>query len=187
MSWFSAKSSASQLAERLKKFDRRSPEQPATAPVRAAPAAPPPVYVKPTRIMQPPPEEVARAITAELADADLIEDDRTRPAIEAPEVGETSEGRRAPRKPQSLPAYITGPGMSNIIPARIIDMSATGAKVELTPMGRSTGIPLGFLPDRFVLVLRHDRMEVDCEIVWQEDWLLGLRFLGFPRPMQDKR
>ena len=109
------------------------------------------------------------------------------PASEVKEAAETSESRRAPRNQQSLPAYITGPGMGNIIPARVIDMSATGAKVELTPMGRSTGIPLGDLPDRFALVLRQDRMEVDCEIVWRDEWLLGVRFLGFPRPMQDKR
>lgn len=190
MSWFSAKSSASQLAERLKKFERKAPEAASAAPALPVPAAPPPVYVKPTRIMQPHPEEVARAITAELADADLIEDERPRAADEEQlhqQSAADAEGRRAPRKPQALPAYITAPGMSNIIPSRVIDMSATGAKIELTPMGRSTGIPLGYLPDRFVLVLRHDRMEVDCEIVWQEEWFLGLRFLGFPRPMQDKR
>lgn len=187
MSWFNAKSSATQLAERLKKFERKAADQPAPTPVRVTPAPPPAVYVKPTRVMPPSAEEVARAITAELADADLIKDVSAAPASEVKEAAETSESRRAPRKQQSLPAYITGPGMGNIIPARVIDMSATGAKVELTPMGRSTGIPLGDLPDRFALVLRQDRMEVDCEIVWRDEWLLGVRFLGFPRPMQDKR
>lgn len=77
--------------------------------------------------------------------------------------------------------------MSNVIPAKVVDMSATGAKVELVPLGRSAGIPMGFLPDRFLLVLRNDRMEVDCEVMWQEEWFAGLRFLGFPRPMQERR
>lgn len=95
--------------------------------------------------------------------------------------------RGAPRKNHTLPAYLTAPGMSNVVPARVIDMSATGAKIELMPLGRSSGIPMGDLPDNFILVLRVDRMEVDCELIWQNDWMIGARFLGVPRPTPDRR
>lgn len=183
MNWSNARNSAALLAERLKALDRKADVAPVAAPTRAMPET---VYVKPPRALRPPPEMVAEAITAELED--LMDD-----TVQVPASGEAGgeadhvEERIAPRKPQSLTAYVTAPGMSNVIPARVVDMSATGAKIELTPMGRSTGIPLGYLPDRFVLVLKQDRMEVDCETVWQEQWLMGLRFLGFPRPTKEKR
>ncbi|MCB1520501.1 MAG: PilZ domain-containing protein [Hyphomicrobiaceae bacterium] len=191
MSWQSARESASILAERLKKIDRRA--RPATADAASATASPPsalaPVYVKPSRTPAPSAELIAQAIDDDMGDLIEVE---TAPVTEAPagpaaNEEESSEHRRAPRKNQALPAYLTGAGMANIIPARVIDMSATGAKIELTPMGRSTGIPMTALPDRFVLVLRHDKMEVDCEAVWREEWLLGVRFLGFPRPQKDAR
>lgn len=183
MNWSNARNSAALLAERLKKFDKSAVAEPAPPPARSLPET---VYVKPPRAMTPPPEMIAEAITAELAD--IMDDPIDGPAAENVGAGAGKvDDRIAPRKTQSLPAYITAPGMSNIIPARVVDMSATGAKIELTPMGRSTGIPLGYLPERFVLVLKQDRMEVDCETVWQEQWLMGVRFLGFPRPTKEKR
>lgn len=176
MSWRSARESANLLAERLKKLDR--PAAPASRPAVAEP-----VFVKPSRRPLPPADAATGAIDAELADIDLIERERADDTVD--EADETPEARRAPRKSQTLPAYVTGAGMTSIIPARVIDMSATGAKIELTPMGRSTGIPMTHLPDRFVLVLRYDKMEVDCETVWRKEWFVGVRFLGFPRPQID--
>lgn len=198
MSWQSARDSAALLAERLKLFDRsrrverRGKVGAGTARVEPA-KGPEPYFVKPSRQLEPAPEpapapvSLADAITAELADADLIETGVEAPApldeaaVEDAD-DEQADGRRAPRKMQILPAYVTAPGMPNAISARVLDMSATGAKIELTPMGRATGIPMTELPDRFILVLRHDKMEVDCETVWRDEWLVGVRFLGFPRP-----
>lgn len=200
MSWQSARDSAALLAERLKLFDRsRGAERRGkggTGEPRAKQAkGPEPYFVKPSRHLEPAPApepvaapvSLADAITAELADADLIETGVAAPApLDEAEVedahDEQADGRRAPRKMQTLPAYLTAPGMTNAISARVLDMSATGAKIELTPMGRATGIPMTELPDRFILVLRHDKMEVDCETVWRDEWLVGVRFLGFPRP-----
>lgn len=144
-----------------------------------------PYYVKPSRAIEVAPATVcvADAITADLVDAELIESavDDVHSDVADDAGDELAEGRRAPRKSQILPAYITAVGMSNVIPSRVLDMSATGAKIELTPMGRATGIPMNVLPERFILVLRHDKMEVDCETVWRDEWLVGVRFLGFPR------
>jgi len=180
MSWRNARESAALLSERLKKLERK-PE------AATRPSLSQPVFVKPSRTVAPSVEK-ADAITAELADIDLIE--LVAPAGQpmqdelAAEAEQPAEGRRAPRKSHTLPAYLTGAGMTNVIPGRVLDMSATGAKIELTPMGRASGIPMTDLPDRFILVLRHDKMEVDCETVWRKDWLIGVRFLGFPRPQQ---
>jgi hypothetical protein len=93
--------------------------------------------------------------------------------------------QRAPQDPDAARLHHR-PGMSNIIPARVVDMSATGAKMELTPLGRSSGIPMGDLPNQFNLVMRVDRMEVDCEMIWQVDWLIGVRFLSVPRPTHER-
>lgn len=121
-------------------------------------------------------------IPEDLEDLDASSEDAT------PYLGTLlSERRRAPRRQQVIAAYLTAPGMTNIIPARIIDMSATGARVEMTPLGRAGGVPAGNLPEHFILVLRHDRIEFDCTIAWQKEWLMGVRFLGMSRPTADRR
>lgn len=199
MSWNSARESAALLAERLKLFERKpsvdrrkgqASRQPAAEKAESAAA----VYVKPSRVMapEPPPPTVAETVMADLTDADLLEpahapEAETEAQASEPEAAELAETRRAPRKSHMLPAYVTAQGMANIIPARVLDMSATGAKIELTPMGRATGVPMTHLPDRFTLVLRQDKMDVDCEIVWREEWIIGVRFLGFPRPSQTRK
>ncbi|MBL8565261.1 MAG: PilZ domain-containing protein [Hyphomicrobiaceae bacterium] len=196
MSWQSARASAALLAERLKLLDsaranggmverRKKPRDADDGEPQPQPA----MFVKPSRKLEPPPPPVADVLTQELADAGLIEveTETNAPDPEPSAEEDTPEARRAPRKQQALPALVTSPEIANAVPARVIDMSATGAKVELTPMGRATGVPLTDLPGRFLLVLRHDRMEVDCELVWRDGWMLGVRFLGFPRPSQVAR
>ncbi len=196
MSWQSARASAALLAERLKLLDsaranggmverRKKPRDAGEAKAEAPPA----MFVKPSRELEPSPPPVADVLTQELADAGLIEVEAEADVLEVePEhQDDTPESRRAPRKHQALHALVTSPEMANAVPARVIDMSATGAKIELTPMGRATGVPLTELPERFLLVLRHDRMEVDCELVWRDAWMLGVRFLGFPRPSRMTR
>ncbi|MFN3868887.1 MAG: PilZ domain-containing protein [Hyphomicrobiaceae bacterium] len=194
MSWTSARASAALLAERLKRLDvartggagdrRMKPRDETTSPAQRA-SPPEPFFVKPSRTIEPTPPPAAETFDDQFSD--LLEEAAAAP-VKAPSApAEPSEHRRAPRKHQVLPAYVTSPEMAALIPARVIDMSATGAKIELTPMGRSTGIPMTHLPNRYTLVLRHDRMEVDCETVWREEWYVGVRFLGFPRPMQAGR
>ena len=189
MSWQSARDSAVQLAERLKLFEKPRAIERRSTPRPEAETGPEPYYVKPSRKAEPEPQpvSVADSVTAELDD--LVEAALPTPAPvygsqDEPARESSEDVRRAPRKAHILPAYVTAPDMANVVPARVIDMSATGAKIELTPMGRATGIPMTHMPDRFVLVLRHDKLEVDCEIVWREEWIIGVRFLGFPRPSQ---
>lgn len=98
-----------------------------------------------------------------------------------------AEHRRSARKVQSIAGYVTAPGMSSIIPARVIDISVSGARIELTPLGRASGVPISQLPEQFIFVFRHDRIEVDCELVWQKDWIIGVRFLSASRPTRERR
>ena len=91
--------------------------------------------------------------------------------------------RRVRRKQTSLPGLITFKSMRLQVPCTIADMSGTGARLKL-PAGASQSFgDLEHLPDRITLVLRADRMQVDCEIKWRRTGSLGVRFLGPPVPL----
>ncbi len=97
------------------------------------------------------------------------------------------EGRRAPRKSSVIGGVITSKSMVAERPCKIVDMSATGAKIRLMPTSDQTrGLPSG-VPEEFTLVLRVDRIEVDCEIAWRKDREFGVRFKGVPRPLAKGR
>ena len=97
------------------------------------------------------------------------------------------EGRRAPRKSSVIGGTITSKSMVAERPCKIVDMSATGAKIRLMPTSDQTrGLPSG-VPDEFTLVLRVDRIEVDCEVAWRKDREFGVRFKGVPRPLAKGR
>jgi hypothetical protein len=98
-----------------------------------------------------------------------------------------AEGRRAPRKSSVIGGTITASSMVAERPCKIVDMSATGAKIRLMPTSdQSRGLPAG-VPDQFTLVLRVDRIEVDCEVAWRKDRELGVKFRGVPRPLAKGR
>lgn len=97
------------------------------------------------------------------------------------------ESRRAPRRTSIIGGVITSPSMTAERPCKVVDMSATGARIRLTPTADSArGLPAG-VPDTFTLVLRVDRMEVDCDVAWRKDRELGVRFLGGMRPVTRAR
>ena len=89
----------------------------------------------------------------------------------------TSEARRAPRKRMTVPGLIGVPGYRLHVPCRVVDMSATGACAELvSPPGRNK--QAAELPDRVVLILPHERVEVDCRVQWRQGGRFGVRFLS---------
>lgn len=99
----------------------------------------------------------------------------------------SGEGRRAPRKSSVIGGTITAKSMVAERPCKIVDMSATGAKIRLMPTSDQTrGLPSG-VPDEFTLVLRVDRIEVDCEVAWRKDREFGARFKGVPRPLTTRK
>ena len=91
--------------------------------------------------------------------------------------------RRARRKSTALPGLITFATMRLQVPCTISDMSGTGARLTLPSSTAQTFGDLEHLPDKVMLILRADRMQVECEIKWRRVGSLGVRFLGPPVPL----
>ncbi|MDX2155108.1 MAG: PilZ domain-containing protein [Hyphomicrobiaceae bacterium] len=91
--------------------------------------------------------------------------------------------RRTRRKQTSLPAVLTFRTMRAQIPCTIVDMSGTGARLRLPPATARAYGDAESLPGHCTLVLRIDRIQVDCEVMWRNDMSLGVRFLGPPVPI----
>jgi len=95
--------------------------------------------------------------------------------------GATDERRFAQRKARSLPAYILSERLTVAVPCVVRDLSSTGAKLEIV-LGRDTPISSAEgLPDRFVLYIMVDEVEMDCTIAWRRHRLAGVRFAGIAR------
>lgn len=91
--------------------------------------------------------------------------------------------RLAIRKKQRLvEGYVWAPNMLVARHCSIKDLSAVGALVEIWKGRDQHTIREVRMPDRVVLYIIPDQIEVDCEITWRKDRALGLRFLGKFRP-----
>lgn len=96
-------------------------------------------------------------------------------------------GRKAPRKSSVIGGMITAKSMVAERPCKIVDMSATGARIRLMPTSDQTrGLPAG-VPEEFTLVMKVDRLEVDCVVAWRKERELGIKFRGVPRPLAKGR
>lgn len=94
-----------------------------------------------------------------------------------------SERRWAHRKPCGYRATISRAGSGTSISCSIVNMSTTGACLELIDLPPNTDNSM-HLPAYFTLAIRVDRMEIDCAIVWRRGGQIGVRFLAAPRPMK---
>lgn len=91
--------------------------------------------------------------------------------------------RRSRRKTMTLAGLITFKTMRQQITCTIVDMSGTGAKLNVpAAVARAYG-DMEHLPTQLSLVMRADRMKVDCEIAWRRPTSIGVRFLGPPKPI----
>lgn len=91
--------------------------------------------------------------------------------------------RRTKRKKTALPGLITFKTMRIQVPCTISDMSGTGARLDFPETIRQSFGELEHLPGKCTLVMRADRLQVECEIVWRRDGGAGVRFLGPPVPV----
>jgi hypothetical protein len=95
--------------------------------------------------------------------------------------------RKGRRKQTALPGLLTFKSMRAQVPCTIADMSGTGARLTLShATARSFG-DVEHLSAQCTLVIRADRMQVQCEIMWREGTSLGVRFLGAPQPLPTER
>lgn len=92
------------------------------------------------------------------------------------------ERRWATRKPCATSGLITSGQLSVPAPCIIRDMSTTGARLEVREAGTLPGSKLKF-PSTFRLLIRNDRVEVDCAIQWRRGGDLGVRFLAAPHAL----
>jgi hypothetical protein len=91
--------------------------------------------------------------------------------------------RRTRRKSTALPALLTFKTMRLQLPCQIVDMSGTGARLALPEASIKNFGDLNHLPGTFTLVMRTDRMQVECEVKWRKTTTIGVRFLGAPVPL----
>ena len=106
---------------------------------------------------------------------------------EAPSADAKACNRRSRRKSTALPAMITFSNMRLTVPCTVADMSGSGARISLPAATAQTFGDMEHLPERITLVLKADRMQVDCQIMWRRAGKLGVRFLGPPRPTEPPR
>lgn len=104
-------------------------------------------------------------------------------AVEKAAAEQAPCNRRTRRKSTSLPGLITFKTMRLQVPCTIADMSGTGARLVLPATTSQTFGDLEHLPKQITLVMRADRMQVECEIKWRRTGSLGVRFLGPPVPL----
>lgn len=88
------------------------------------------------------------------------------------------DNRRAHRKPVKLPANISDAHQN--FGCTVLDMSATGARLELHPReSRRHGGDIE-LPQRFFLVMETliERSVVECYVMWHRGSRAGVQFIG---------
>jgi hypothetical protein len=101
----------------------------------------------------------------------------------APAAKAAAEGRKSTRKSTRLAGLVVFNRGRESLVCSIRDLSATGARIKLqTADNKAFSKPIE-MPDAFTLVMRVDRLEVDCEVIWRKGGEAGLRFLSAVRPM----
>lgn len=91
-----------------------------------------------------------------------------------------SEGRLAPRKDVVGHGAVRIPGYRMSLPCRVVNTSATGARLELV------GTNASHLPDRIVVVFTADRTEIDATIQWRTATECGVHFVSLFRRQQSR-
>lgn len=93
---------------------------------------------------------------------------------------EGGDGRFAPRRKMKIPALLYIDGVMTAVPCFIIDISTTGAKLE---MKSGWDNAFRFISDhatRVRLVERIEKVSYNCSIVRRAETELGLKFLSAP-------
>ncbi len=113
---------------------------------------------------------------------------RVRPLVAkaAPIDGDASEKRWSSRRASASPGLVYPGGIAASIPCMIADQSVTGARLQMQPGWVNPFSGYSSIGQAFKLVMRVDRVEVDCEIVRIEENEIGVRFLSVMRPMPKK-
>jgi hypothetical protein len=148
---------------------RRLPDQPEPQPLLSHAAAPLRV---PTPIMQPgtsaaePPASGSTVPATETAAPVMAMD---------PRPSEGAEARWARRTPSKLGGQIQHHSLAAAMPCTVRDTSSTGARLEIVSQ-RGGNISRDRVPDQFSLFMPLDRLEIDCQVMWRQANLIGIRY-----------
>ena len=66
----------------------------------------------------------------------------------------------------------------------VLDLSATGAHIQLYSSIKPAFGSGPTLPETFKLVIPNDRIEVDCKLAWERGTDIGVIFLSAFRPVR---
>jgi hypothetical protein len=106
------------------------------------------------------------------------------PETSSPGSPQTAPERRsrATRKPMRSLGYVVVPGNRKELECIIVDMSASGAKLKLIGAMNKPFAPQAALPRQFKLIIRNDKIEVDCNVAWANANTFGVSFASPFRP-----
>ena len=96
-------------------------------------------------------------------------------AMAAQDAQAATEARWARRTPTRLGARIVHSSLATAILCTIRDTSSTGARLEVAAQ-RGGNISRDRVPDQFTLFMPADRLEVDCDVMWRQGLMVGVRY-----------
>lgn len=111
---------------------------------------------------------------------------RTASPVETAQPPPAANKRRSNRKSGKTPGLIYPGGVAASIPCTIADQSGLGARLLMQPGWVNPFRGLSSLGEKFTLVMRLDRMEVDCEIVRIAENEMGVKYTSLLRPVARK-
>jgi hypothetical protein len=88
-----------------------------------------------------------------------------------------AEARWARRTPSRVGAQILHQSLSAPMTCTVRDTSSTGARLEVV-VQRGGNISRDRVPDQFTLFMPADRLEVDCQVMWRQGALMGVRYVS---------
>lgn len=96
------------------------------------------------------------------------------------------ERRSATRHRTSVPGLVFPGGMAASVPCVVVDQSVTGARIEMAEGWTNPFHGHSSVGQVMRLVMRVDRVEVDCQIVHVDETAIGVRFVSVIRPMSGR-
>jgi hypothetical protein len=87
-----------------------------------------------------------------------------------------ADKRFAKRRSSKTPALIHHPTFQQPMSCIVRDSSSTGALIELAPTKGMTIHVLTRFPREFTLTILLERVAFECEVAWQKDMTLGVRY-----------
>jgi hypothetical protein len=110
------------------------------------------------------------------------------PAIEATDANRQGgrDLRRAARRPTRTSGILDMGRSKPPLTCGLIDVSATGARLKLYVPEPKPFVKAVDIPARFTLLMRFDRVEAECQLVWRRGNEIGVRFLSPLRPLKSR-